>query len=431
MRRTKGLVYFAVFGVLLSALTPNHLLGADASASKWWKGVTHIHSTWSDGTSYPEVVAEWYKKNGYNFIVVTDHQVIQAGEKWKKVESKSADDSLAAYRSAFGDKWVELKEEGSKHIVRCRPLSEYRDKTEKAGEFIIVRGEEITCKNDKRNAHVVAINLAECIEPKVGSTVVATFENSIKSVYEQGERLKVKTLPILCHPNWGNGPSVEEMWQSDKVKHFEIVNGLPYNEWNAGNHELLSMDKFWDVALAKRIESGSQTPLYGIAADDMHRLSVEGGYSWIMVKTDTLAAEKLVAAMERGEFYSSTGVVLKDVGLRDGKLCVEVQPEKDVSYTIQFIGTLRNYDKSGEEGKDSQGKLLPPTRRYSSDIGKVLQETKGVQASYTFTGNELCVRAKVVSSKMVTGEKGMKVAQCAWSQPVTWKKSESRSQNPE
>ena len=35
---------------------------------KWFKGNTHTHSYWSDGDDFPEMIMEWYKTHGYDFI---------------------------------------------------------------------------------------------------------------------------------------------------------------------------------------------------------------------------------------------------------------------------------------------------------------------------------------------------------------------------
>lgn len=39
----------------------------------WYKGNTHAHTTMSDGNASPEFVVKWYHDEGYNFLVVTDH----------------------------------------------------------------------------------------------------------------------------------------------------------------------------------------------------------------------------------------------------------------------------------------------------------------------------------------------------------------------
>jgi len=36
---------------------------------QWWKGNLHTHSLWSDGDDYPEMILDWYKTNGYHFML--------------------------------------------------------------------------------------------------------------------------------------------------------------------------------------------------------------------------------------------------------------------------------------------------------------------------------------------------------------------------
>src|SRR5262245_32769399 len=53
----------------------------------WLKGNTHTHTLWSDGDAAPEKVADWYKSHGYDFLVLSDHNIMLDGEKWRKVGS--------------------------------------------------------------------------------------------------------------------------------------------------------------------------------------------------------------------------------------------------------------------------------------------------------------------------------------------------------
>ena len=55
---------------------------------RWWNGNTHTHTFWSDGQDYPEMVAEWYKKNGYNFLTLSDHNVLSQGQRWVDVNKR-------------------------------------------------------------------------------------------------------------------------------------------------------------------------------------------------------------------------------------------------------------------------------------------------------------------------------------------------------
>src|SRR3954464_13868035 len=58
------------------------LKAADDASSHWWKGNTHTHSLWSDGNDFPEMITDWYVKHGYQFLAISDHNVLQAKEVW-------------------------------------------------------------------------------------------------------------------------------------------------------------------------------------------------------------------------------------------------------------------------------------------------------------------------------------------------------------
>src|SRR5262245_19754664 len=48
----------------------------DRSAWRWYKGNTHTHTLQSDGDSTPDEVTRWYKERGYQFLVLSDHNVL-------------------------------------------------------------------------------------------------------------------------------------------------------------------------------------------------------------------------------------------------------------------------------------------------------------------------------------------------------------------
>src|SRR5215207_6695128 len=54
--------------------------------ARWFKGNLHTHSFWSDGDDYPEMIADWYKRNGYNFLGISDHNVLQQGDRWMELK---------------------------------------------------------------------------------------------------------------------------------------------------------------------------------------------------------------------------------------------------------------------------------------------------------------------------------------------------------
>ena len=81
-------------------------------------------------------------------------------------------------------------------------------------------------------------------------------------------------------------------------------------------------------------------------------------------------------------------------------------------------GTRKGYDPKNEPVRDAQGKELRVTRTYSADIGVVLAEVKGNVASYALKGDEIYVRAKVISSKKKENPYAEGDLETAWVQPL-------------
>src|SRR6056297_373593 len=75
---------------------------------KWYKGNLHTHSYWSDGDEFPEIIMEWYKDHGYDFVALSDHNIIAEGEKWKKVPQDSLyQEAFRTYLEKYGEDWVD------------------------------------------------------------------------------------------------------------------------------------------------------------------------------------------------------------------------------------------------------------------------------------------------------------------------------------
>jgi len=84
------------------------------SEAKWWKGNLHTHSLWSDGNDFPEMISDWYRQKGYHFLAISDHNVLQSGQKWmdvEKVQERSHGQAIDKYLARFGKSWVETRGE--------------------------------------------------------------------------------------------------------------------------------------------------------------------------------------------------------------------------------------------------------------------------------------------------------------------------------
>lgn len=300
-------------------------------AMKWYKGNTHAHTTESDGDSTPEEVALWYKERAYNFLVLSDHNT-----------------------------FVRTQELQTKHGVRDK--------------FLLIPGEEVTNGFDGKSIHVNGLNTKKVIGQQMGTSILEILQKSVDAIRQQGG------VPHINHPSFNWAMTAEHLQQVKDNKLFEIYSGHPQAN-NLGGGDTPSLEAAWDTILSNGIL------LYGLAVDDAHHFKrpwntelALPGRGWIMVRSPALEPGAIVAAMERGDFYATTGVYLKNVDVTAERMIVIVSKDVFSKYRIQFIG------------KD----------------GVVLQESLDSPATYTFKGNELYVRARVVESNGRT----------AWIQPV-------------
>jgi hypothetical protein len=298
---------------------------------RWYKGNTHTHTLNSDGDSSPDDVTKWYRQHGYQFLVLTDHNVLTS------VEALNA-------------------------------LHGLDDK------FLVIRGEEVTDRFETKPIHVNGFDVTRLVEPQGGTSVVDVLQRDVNAIRA------AKGIPSINHPNFGWAISADELKQVRNTKLFEIFNGHPQVN-NLGGGGVPGLEDVWDALLT----SGLQ--LYGLAVDDAHhftrpedRSASRPGQGWIFVRADTLTPQAILGAMERGDFYSSTGVELSDYVVGGKSMTVTVRTTTFSKYRIQFVG---------------RG-------------GKLLSEVTSSPATYQFHGDEGYIRARVIESN----------GAMAWTQPA-------------
>ncbi|MGH9459431.1 MAG: CehA/McbA family metallohydrolase [Thermoanaerobaculia bacterium] len=307
------------------------LLAAQEAPLRWWRGNTHTHTINSDGDSTPEEVVRWYREHGYNFLVLTDHNYL------------TEVDGLNAVHGA-------------------------------EGKFIVIRGEEVSDWFGDEPIHVNGLDLQELVEPQGGDSVVETVQRNVDAIRA------AEGVPHINHPNfsWAIGP--EDLARVERTKLFEIFNGHPLVN-NRGGPERPGLEEVWDILLT------NGKLLYGIAVDDAHHFkrpwdpnASKPGQGWIVVRSAKLEADAILGALERGDFYASTGVELEDLVIDEDAIVVSIRPRGDTAFTTRFIG----------------------------NGGVVLEQTGENPARYAIRGDEGYVRAKIIDSN----------GRVAWIQPV-------------
>lgn len=413
--------YRLVMALALLGLT---LAGAcqtpEAPVSQWRKGNLHTHSFWSDGDDYPEMIVDWYKTAGYDFVALSEHNTLAEGERFIDVAENGGQDLLDVYKMRFPERVEQRHTDQGVHQVRLATLAEYRTLFEEPGSFLIVSSEEITDAFGTKDIHVNATNIQDLIEPRGGQSVADVMQNNIDAVLEQRERTGRAMFPHINHPNFGWSIKVEDLIALNGEKFFEVYNGHPQVH-NEGDELRPSTERMWDILLAERLSDGKEI-MYGLAVDDAHNYHdldnahSNPGRGWVMVRAPSLSAEALVVAMEAGDFYATSGVLLDSIVSTDQRLSVVVRSEPGVHYRIRFIGTRDGYDRSKEELAIDDASVL---YRYSDDIGEILAEIEGTSATYTFEGDELYVRAKIVSTKLKENPYRLGEHEAAWVQPFS------------
>ena len=365
----------------------------------WQKGNLHTHSFWSDGDDFPEMILKWYKENNYQFIALSDHNTIANGSYWYKLKNLDKQNrTLEKYQKSFGD-WVETKVDSSGTFVRLKTFEEYKLKIESAGSFLIIRSEEVTSSFENKPVHINVTNIKDKIEPFKGNSVYEVMQQTLDAVIAQRKELNVPMFAHINHPNFGYGIDVEDLKKLNGERFFELYNGHPSVN-NEGDDMHMDLESMWDL-INISYYNDSKPLLFGIATDDSHNYHIRSnnhsntGRGWVMVNSQKLETSSLINSMEAGNFYSSSGILLKKVYNNNKKIFVEVKPEKGIVYEIIFMG-YREGSYNVEE----------------------LKRVTGTSSSYTFQENDIFVRVKIKSNDFIKNATRLGETKQAWTQPV-------------
>lgn len=370
-----------------------------ADNRKWYKGNLHTHSYWSDGDEFPEMIMDWYKSHGYNFLALTDHNTLAEGEKWIVVrKSRLYEESFEAYLRKYGEEWVTYKRDTGRIQVKLKTLAEYRPLFEDEN-FLVIQSEEISDRFEDKPIHMNATNVQKVIPPHGGESVSDVMQRNLDAVLAQRKGTGIPMFPHVNHPNYHFAITAEDIIKLHGERFFEVFNGHP-RVHNYGDSTRPGTELIWDqVNIAYHRKN--QPLLMALATDDSHNYHTFGtaysnaGRGWVMVHADSLTPASLIRAMEAGDFYATTGVILDDVSVSLNALNITVKEEPGVQYEIQFIGASEQ-----------------------DQTARVLKRVSGPRASIELLDNYIFVRAKIVSDKRKENPFQEGDYETAWTQPV-------------
>ncbi|HEX8139079.1 MAG TPA: CehA/McbA family metallohydrolase [Pyrinomonadaceae bacterium] len=291
--------------------------------TQWYRGNTHVHTINSDGDSAPDVVVRWYREHRYHFVVLTDHDYLTP---------------VDGLNAVFGA----------------------------PGKFIVIPGVEVTDRFNRQPVHTNGLNVERVVLPQGGTGVADILNRDARAIREAGGVAQIN------HPNGAATLGARALAEATEAKLFEVCCAD-----ERGGGDAPSTEEMWDQVLS----SGRR--LYAVAGDDAHSFragSTEPGAAWIMVRARTLTAASLLAAIEAGDFYATTGVEFKDYQASGQEIRIALDDRQGARYRTYFIG------------RD----------------GELLKRDDTPTPTYRFTGREQYVRARVERADGKT----------AWTQPV-------------
>jgi hypothetical protein len=178
-----------------------------------------------------------------------------------------------------------------------------------AGDFITLSGIEVDGVDPKSGLyHLVGLGLAD--PPNVGRRETVPLQKAV-------DRLRRSAaLVISAHPYW-SGQMSKDLLPLEGCFALEIYNGAC--DIGAAKGYATS---YWDDLLA----AGRR--LWGVAVDDAHWRDGDhdAGLGWVWVKAPELAEAAILAALEQGNFYASSGPQIYDLALEGDRLQVRCSP---------------------------------------------------------------------------------------------------------
>lgn len=180
-------------------------------------------------------------------------------------------------------------------------------KVKEPGNLTLLQGAEM----NTGYTHIVAVDLKEEFNPE-GMSV----QQIIDAVNLQG------ALSIIAHPYW-SALTVNDLLALRGYAGIEIYNHLCHNLLGKG---------YSTVHFDGLLQAGRKTP--GFAADDAHsERDLSAGF--VMVKAPSGEKDDILSSIKKECFYSSTGVMIKDLRIDEDSKTVKIRFSPAV--TVDFI----------------------------------------------------------------------------------------------
>lgn len=270
---------------------------------KFYKANLHSHSTFSDGKLTPEEMKKVYQEHGYSIIAFTDHDIFIPHQ-------ELTDENFVAingYEIAINNNYDGfVTDDNQPDIKKCHLcfLAEEPDNDIQ----VCWHREKYLRWNTPKYKHLVKFDENEPDFEREYST--ECISKMISIAKEHG------FFVTYNHPTW----SREDYHQYINYNGMDAMEIFNYASFVSGNSE--ENERVYEDLL----RAGKK--IYCIAADDNHNKFEEGHPrhnsfgGFIMIKADKLDYRTVIKALKAGNFYASTGALIDEIYIEDGKLVV-------------------------------------------------------------------------------------------------------------
>jgi hypothetical protein len=179
--------------------------------------------------------------------------------------------------------------------------------------LLVIPGTELDAlrRDGKSYAHVLALGVQA--DPDPPAAEFPGLDETVAWVRANGG------VPFIAHTYW-SGLRTGEFEEIEGLAGLEVYNAGCELEVGRGHAAL-----HWDEAL----EAGRE--LLGIATDDSHHPGRDSGHAWVWARCEERSAEAILAALDAGSFYSSTGPAIEAFETDGDDVVLRCSPARSVT----------------------------------------------------------------------------------------------------
>lgn len=256
----------------------------------FYKANLHMHTIVSDGKMTPEETKEHYMKNGYSIVAFTDHDIFLP-------HNDLTDENFIAINS------MEIAVDKEKYCAYPYPFFDTYHLNFYAKDPSLKACPAFSTK------HIGFPNAREYLTDEMLVDEISrryTSEGVNELIQKSNE---AGFLISYNHPVW-SGQNRDDYIGLEGVWGVEV--------WNTGcnrggYHE-------HDGAFEDMLREGKN--VFPLATDDAHNYASTCG-GWTMVKAEKLDYARVISALEKGNFYASTGPEIHGISIENGILKVD------------------------------------------------------------------------------------------------------------